>query len=127
MIHVTPLGLDLAPAGVLHWHLDGPVAGAIGAEQSTVLIRGWAVSGTDDPLHFVIKTSRETLCFPMNEERQDVVSHFLNGAPPLAVALLSGFRYPVSQAELRAGLFLGFETRGRIVLARRIVLTEGTC
>ena len=111
MIHITPLDLDLAPAGVQYWHLDGPVAGAIGAEQSTVLILGWAVSRTNDPLHFVIKTSRETLCFPITEERQDVVSHFLKATPPLAVALRSGFRYEASLAELRAGLFLGFESR----------------
>jgi hypothetical protein len=127
MIHVTPLGLDLAQAGVQHWHLDGPVAGAIGAEQSTVLIRGWAVPIGDgsDPLHFVIKTSRETLCYPMNEDRQDLVEHFSNAAPPLAVPVRSGFRYEASLAELRGGVFFGFETRGRIVLARRVVLVEG--
>jgi hypothetical protein len=113
--------------GVRHWHLDGPVPGPLGADPASVLIRGWAVPSGDgaDPLHFVIKTSRETLCFPLNEERQDLVEHFSNAAPLLAVPLRSGFRYEASLAELRGGVFFGFEIRGRIVLARRLVLVTG--
>jgi hypothetical protein len=125
MIQINALSQDLD--GVRQWHLDGPVPGPLGADQTSVLIRGWAVPSGDvaDPLHFVIKTSRETLCYPMNEDRPDVVEHFSNAAPPLAVPVRSGFRYEASLAELRGGVFFGFETRGRIVLARRVVLVAG--
>jgi hypothetical protein len=125
MIQINALSQDLG--GVRQWHLDGPVPGPLGADPASVLIRGWAVPSGDgaDPLHFVIKTSRETLCYPMNEDRPDVVEHFSNAALPLAVPVRSGFRYEASLAELRGGVFFGFETRGRIVLARRLVLVTG--
>ncbi len=101
-------------AEIRHWHLDGPSDGLVTDPAAQIVLRGWAAAPLGTAMYLVLKNNQQTRSYPFSDPRQDVVDHFANVQPPLALPLHCGFRHELSVAELVAGVRLGFETRGRI-------------
>lgn len=94
------------------WALDMPVHGAEAMiVHGRLIIRGWAVSHQNMPLHFVVKYNGQTYSYPFSVARPDVISAVFQEPAEHHPHLRCGFSVQILAA---AEIKLGFEHDGLI-------------
>lgn len=96
------------------WHLDTPRSDGTGDAFycNALQIRGWALGVSGRRLHIAIRQNGLTRCYPLNENRNDVIRKILGEDPDEHAQLMCGFDYtfPIS-----APIEFGFECYAQFI------------
>jgi|GEM_PF-5970399 len=108
----------------LRWYLDSPLEESLLYLGNTVTVRGWVLT-SDSQIHphiyLYIKTKLFTYCYPLNENRKDVVEAILKSPDNNHPMLLCGFNYEVSAEEICDDFQIGFEIKGEASIFANII------
>jgi SAM-dependent methyltransferase len=101
-------GTVLPAGGVWRWSIDSPRSDAELAlgDDGTFRLRGWALGKSGSRLHVAMRQNGLTRCYPLNQNRPDVIRKILGEEPEGHARLMCGFDYAV---PLGSAVEFGFE------------------
>jgi hypothetical protein len=117
LLTVSLLQTDFRKHGISLWYLDEPKNDALPGPR---LLRGWVAAPEAANVHLAVRSAKCTACYPLNENRPDVVEYCATLPNPSVVPEKSGFSIPLPEGVFATGVRIGFESRGRILWAAEL-------
>lgn len=116
---VLPVG------GVWRWSIDSPKSDAdlVDVADGSFRLRGWALGNADSRLYVAVRQNGLTRCYPMNQNRPDVVRGVLGEEPDNHSRLMCGFDYVL---PLGSAVEVGFECDAQFAWLKTFGDTAGS-